>query len=270
MPSSSPEIFRTGYQTLFEVHILHRYFLNVGLTEFDQAPNDAAVQAVRQAYNVSQFLRIEPSPATRELLRNQRLLFRPTPEGFCVLAATAPDPATEAPVMAIALPPAANFTFLAYAADPTFSLYTDAPAGYFASMLPSAANPGGQVDRFYNEGGGIQQGHEILKALAQPWPVGSLRPFAVVDIAHRDNSAQALVESDAPSGIMFQYVLPNRHTRWEYQGPQVAYQGHQLGEFPLVLHGRIAPASSLPFAVANPTAATTIARPDGHYYSLIY
>ncbi|MDB5269718.1 MAG: hypothetical protein JWP58_2758 [Hymenobacter sp.] len=267
MPTSAPEIFRTGYQTLFEVHILHRYFLNVGLTDFEQAPNDPAVKAVRQAYDVRQFLRIEPSPATQELLRNQRLLFRPTAEGFCVLmaTATADTPLGPVPMPAVPFPSAADFTFFAHLTDPAFFLYSA------LTYSSSAVLRDGQVLTFRNLGPGLVQGAEALRINLLPWPAGTAHPFALFTIGHRAGASQDLLSATgAPEGRQFQYVLRNQTTVWEYQGPQVEYRGQQLGTFPLALHGRIAPAYPLPFAVAAPTVATTIVRPGGSVYSLIY
>jgi hypothetical protein len=270
MPTPT-EKFLTGYKTLFEVQLLHRYFLNVGLTEFDQVPNDPAVQAARQAYDVSQWLRIEPSAATQELLRNQRLLFRPTAEGFRVLVAVKLNPATQLPVPFIALPPSLNFTFLAHQADPDFFLYTEGTAEQVTALMPSEAAPGGQVAIFSNTGTALVQGAETFDARIEPWVVATPRPFAVVDIAHRTGTPRSLLDmTGSPLARRFQYVMPNRRTHWEYQGSRTAYQKQRFGPYPLVRYGRIDLTGVLPFAVANPTPATTEARPDGIYYSLIY
>lgn len=265
------EKFRTGYETLFEVQLLHRYFLNVGLTEFDLAPETPAVKAARRAYDVRQWLRLEPSAATQELLRNQRLLFRPTPEGFRVLVAVKLNPATQLPVPFIALPPSLNFNFLAHHADPDFFLYTDGTVEQVNVLMPSEDNPGGQVAVFSNTGAALVQGAEPLDVRIAPWVVATPRPFAVLDIAHQAGTTRSLLDATgSPLARRFQYVMPNRRTRWEYQGPQAGYKDRQFGPYPLVRHGRIDLSGVLPFAVANPTPATTVARPDGVYYSLIY
>ena len=267
MPTSVPEVFRTGYQPLFEVHLLHRYFLNVGLTEFDQDPTAPAVQAARRAYDVRQYLRLEPSPATRELLRNQRLLFRPTPEGFVVLMATTLfyNSFGQQEVPQVPLPTAADFVFLVHLTDPAFYLYSILP--YSTRLLQQS----GQVLTFRNAGPGLVQGAETLRTSLQPWPVNATHPFALLSIAHRAGAAQNLLgAAGGPENRQFQYVLRNQITTWEYQGPQADYRGHQLGTLPLVRYGRIAPTRPLPFAVAAPTVATTEVRPGGAAYSIIY
>ncbi|NSL86348.1 hypothetical protein ECE50_005885 [Chitinophaga sp. Mgbs1] len=63
------------YRKLFEVRILHDYFLAPGL-----------VVRYPDGFDIRRVLNIQPDEATSRLMRNQHLLFRSTATGFTVLA----------------------------------------------------------------------------------------------------------------------------------------------------------------------------------------
>jgi hypothetical protein len=65
----------TIYKRLFEVRIIHEYFLDDG----NLIP---ALESGR--YKVENFLEIAPTPETRELFRNQRMRMVTTPPGFFI------------------------------------------------------------------------------------------------------------------------------------------------------------------------------------------
>ncbi|QDA61602.1 hypothetical protein [Hymenobacter jejuensis] len=77
------ERIRIGYQRLFEVRLLHHYWLDEGLTVFDALLD--AVQLKRLlTYDVRSFLAIEPTPATAQALQGLRGVFKSTALGGVV------------------------------------------------------------------------------------------------------------------------------------------------------------------------------------------
>ena len=84
----------TRYQRLFEVRILHEYFLIGGSTYsyYDQpeAIRDSQLEnrLTQGHYRLMQDLSIEPTDRCSKVLRNYRLKFFPTPTGFVIITGT--------------------------------------------------------------------------------------------------------------------------------------------------------------------------------------
>ncbi|WP_210518779.1 hypothetical protein [Hymenobacter terricola] len=262
------ETFTTGYETLFQVQILHRYFLNVGTTAFDAAAPLPAVQpalaAARRAYAVQPFWRLMPDAATQEALRNARLLFKLLPDGFRV---GVPTDGGHHPV--VPLPDELDLNFLVYSTDPFFALYTDIDRAVLDAFQPTPAAPQGQVFGWTNTAGSsVLNAHETIQlADLRPRPAGSGAggpPLGIIEIRHRPAGGPSLL--DGAGQVLrpvFTAVLRNRSTRWEYQGADV-------GLFPLVRAGRLAASGGNPVRpLPNPTPATTADR-GAAFVSVIY
>ncbi len=74
------------YQRLFEVRLLHHYWLDQGATVFDQIADQVAKDTRLLAYDMRPFLAVVPTAATEKGLRGYRCLFRETSLGFVVAA----------------------------------------------------------------------------------------------------------------------------------------------------------------------------------------
>lgn len=103
---------RTKYDPLFEVQLLHHYFLDEGQTDF------SALDAQKQAkyllnYDCRQVFHIAPTPATARQLQGFGGLFRATATGFLVACPNAVD-----------LPDSAVFEFTVRVCDANFYQYT--------------------------------------------------------------------------------------------------------------------------------------------------
>ena len=270
------ETFATGYETLFQVQILHRYFLNVGATAFDvAAPSDAvrpALAAARRAYDVRQFWRLAPNAATLEALRNGRLLFKLLPDGFRV---GVPTDAAHKP--AVPLPEELTLSFLIYPTDHSFPLYTDVDRAVLTALArPEMVMVDGQAmlaNRFFGWTNSatslaLNTDETISAADLRPRPQGdgtSGPPLGVIEIRHRTAAGGPSLLDDGGQLLSptFTAVLRNRSTNWEYRSTD-------LGQFPLVRTGRVAvsggsPAQPLP----NPTPSNTFDRGTG-FVSVIY
>jgi hypothetical protein len=77
------ELTIVGYKRLFEVRVLHHYWLDDGIDTFDSLANADQIKRLL-TYNASQFLSIEPTPATDHLLKGLNFKFKETTLGFLV------------------------------------------------------------------------------------------------------------------------------------------------------------------------------------------
>jgi hypothetical protein len=75
----------TAYARLFEVRILHHYWLDDGAKVFDALPKDQQAERLA-AYDVRTILGVTPTPSTRKRLAGLRCAFVPTAQGFVVAA----------------------------------------------------------------------------------------------------------------------------------------------------------------------------------------
>jgi len=98
---------------LFEVRLLHHYWLDEGAVVFDQIADQAKQAARLQAYDMRAFLAVRPTTETAGGLSAFRCLFRETALGCVVLA---PDTAI--------IPPDTVFEFIVTATHRSFYDYT--------------------------------------------------------------------------------------------------------------------------------------------------
>jgi len=70
------------YMPLFHLNIFHKYFLNDGITDFDNTPQLKEEQL--RKYNLSNFLHVIPSEKTTKELKGRKLLFKPTDSGVTI------------------------------------------------------------------------------------------------------------------------------------------------------------------------------------------
>ncbi len=73
------------YRQLFEVRILHHYWLDRGASVFDRITDQAMKARLLQAYDVRRLLGIRPTGSTRVALAANQCLFEETALGFVVL-----------------------------------------------------------------------------------------------------------------------------------------------------------------------------------------
>lgn len=270
------ETFATGYETLFQVQILHRYFLNVGATAFDvAAPSDAvrpALVAARRVYDVKQFWRLAPDAATLEALRNGRLLFKLLPDGFRV---GVPTDAAHKP--AVPLPDELTLRFLIYPTDANFSLYTDVDRAVLTALAqPEMVVVDGRATLVNRAFGWTNSATSLALNTNETIGAADLRPrlpgdgasgppLGVIEIRHRTAAGGPSLLNGTGQVLSptFTAVLRNRSTNWEYRSTD-------LGQFPLVRTGRVAVSGGSPSQpLPNSTPANTFDRDTG-FVSIIY
>lgn len=102
-----------GYSRLFEIRLLHHYWLDEGATLFDQMPDAARRDKRLQSYDARSFLTIAPTDATARRLAGLRAVFKDTALG-CVVGV--PGDAV--------ISPAVVLDFVVTVRSPDFSNYT--------------------------------------------------------------------------------------------------------------------------------------------------
>jgi hypothetical protein len=107
------EVVRIGYTRLFEVRLLHHYWLDDGATVFDTIANQAIKTQRLLTYDTRRLLTVEPSSATATTIAGLRGVFRMTGLGFLVAV---PDDAV--------LRVDASFEFYVTRTAPDFANYT--------------------------------------------------------------------------------------------------------------------------------------------------
>lgn len=123
------EFLRIAYTRVFEVRVLHHFWLDDGSTDFDMITDEGQKTARLLAYDVRQLLSFVPSPATAATITGLRGQLRTTGLGF-VLAV--PDDAV--------LPLDSTFEFFVVVVAPDYANYTAQPLarpGVTSSTTPS-------------------------------------------------------------------------------------------------------------------------------------
>jgi hypothetical protein len=133
------ESTRIAYRRLFEVRLLHHYWLDDGPNLFDALAPDVQVQRLLD-YDVRPLLRVAPTPSTLRQLTGVRGVFLATAQGFFVAV---PSEA--------ALPADTEFAFAVSIADGQFLDYTALtfrPQQIQAAADPSDLSPTRTVYRY--------------------------------------------------------------------------------------------------------------------------
>jgi hypothetical protein len=107
------ELVRTGYTRLFEVRLLHHYWLDEGATVFDAIADEAVKSQRLLTYDVRRLLTVESSPTTTTAIAGLRGVFRMAGLGFLVAV---PDDAV--------VPLDAAFEFFVTGTAPDLANYT--------------------------------------------------------------------------------------------------------------------------------------------------
>lgn len=123
------EFVRITYTRIFEVRVLHHFWLDEGATTFGQIADDTARMQRLLTYDVRRLLAFTPSPATTALITGLRGVFRTTGLGFLV----------GVPADTV-VPLAARFDFHVTVVAPDYANYTAQPLwrdGITPATIPS-------------------------------------------------------------------------------------------------------------------------------------
>lgn len=122
-----------AFEVLFEVRMLHHYFLNRANVVFDRMPV-AERAALMLQYDCREFLEIRPTDSCKQLLRSHRCIFKQTASGFLVALQTKQDPDN----------PGKLFPFIPFNDDDffTFSIHLTDMNFWNYTALPFTGNSG--------------------------------------------------------------------------------------------------------------------------------
>lgn len=103
------------YKRLFEIRIIHHYYLDEGSTDFASLPEDVQTDRLLNGYDVRRFFDLQPTPDTEKQLKGLSCTFKQTALGCLVGAPETIDLPTDAVfefTLAIADPAIVNNTAL--------------------------------------------------------------------------------------------------------------------------------------------------------------
>ncbi len=129
--------FKITYTTLFEVQLLHNYFLNDGGTTF--ASMDPAEQETQLGlYDISEFIDIIPSVDTATIMNGHKIVAKTTKSGLAVYCKVSEEDEDEP---FITLEDELQLTFILKLKDSIFSNYTELDFSqvgpfYFGNVRP--------------------------------------------------------------------------------------------------------------------------------------
>lgn len=109
------------YSELFQVNILHRFYLNNGLDDFGSM-NDEDQEKRLENYNFQTFIRVVPTVETHRIITGHRLSIQVTGNGFKIWAKV---DETDNKMPFISLDDDLRLSFLLQIKDPLFYNYTD-------------------------------------------------------------------------------------------------------------------------------------------------
>lgn len=128
------------YRTLFELQVLHEYYLNSGPDPF-RGMDSLQQKQMFKNYAYNGFLQILPTAQTRKMMDNHKLLLRSNQRGLQLVAQVQPTATGTNAKPFISLADDLELHFLVKINDPAFEIYTDLTLVknelfYFANIPP--------------------------------------------------------------------------------------------------------------------------------------
>lgn len=276
------ETFSVGYAKLLDVWVQHRYFLNYGITPFENiaiVPDDIrlALQKISNQYNVQNFWHIQADTRTQALMNNQKIIVKPIPYGLRIGVAVNDD---NTPF--IELPSELKLTFEIMLNDGYFMIYTDIEKTVSDALSETIISTEGgkfvlrnQIFRLKNNiGNELLNVDETIKdgdlTIFIPEASRIQRPpMGLIEITH--SATNSLLEVDGKvktNPPNFKVILKNRFTTWETSKGILVEPAFAR---PLVKNGRIEAYNSSNRKLPNPTPSSTVFREnDNAFHSVIY
>lgn len=81
---------RISADILFELNILHHYFLNKGSQNYEDMSAEEKLKQLNQ-YHILNFLELIPTPDCLQQIKNYKLKYVPTPTGLIIAAKADPE-----------------------------------------------------------------------------------------------------------------------------------------------------------------------------------
>jgi hypothetical protein len=247
--------FNKVYRSLFNVEILHHYFLDEGEDVYDSGLDADKMETNLAAYDLSTFMKVVPTTKTIQTLKNFRSKFIQTKQGFQVAMASDGDEPF--------IPFSSNlqFDFIARVTDQFFENYTDITIDrsvplYLSNQAPTASTEDTAISVRFCPLSDFETG--LTNGVSPTAPMVEIDidlddidgreligAFAVIRIHLTGDVGEITLTNGATefNGTLpeVNWIFDNRSTTWKYHRSKDSVQVHaSTGEKPLTKHGYIA------------------------------
>lgn len=246
--------FNKVYRSLFNVEILHHYFLDEGEEVYGASLDTSKMEVNLAAYQLSKFMDVKPTEKTLTTLRNLRSRFIQSNHGFQVVTASDGDEPF------IPFSSDLTFDFVARITDQFFENYTNITIDRSEPLFLTNQTPSSSIEET-----AVPVRFCLLSDFETPLTNGATPtlPMVEIDIDLDDIDSRELVGAFAVIRIHltgevgeitltngadeFNGTLPevnlifeNRSTTWKYHRSKDSVQVHaSVGEKPLTKNGYI-------------------------------
>ncbi|UJP63794.1 hypothetical protein [Mongoliitalea daihaiensis] len=207
------------YRPLIEITILHDYFLDRGLSRFEEV--EAEIQAQRLSnYHWNHFLSLVPSKATSELLANHRLLFRSSRDRWTLIGQLYND---RTPLISLSSQDVLQFFLVVK--DPDFLQYTALDLNTSRMLLLANHPPFDHIPSLPAVNEGILESNFLIskEQLARNFIGEMILPTSCIGLLSiavdpYDPSYEGILAGDGTYRLPLSWTIrfPNRQTFWRY------------------------------------------------------
>ena len=219
--------FNTTYKQLFEIELLHDYFLNDGTTVFSTL-SDADKKKRLKLINISEFINVLPSQETIEKMAGHKMVFKKHKSGlsaYCKLA----NASLSAPF--IPLPSDLELTFIMKIADSFFENYTQLTTGspnifFFGNTKPNTEDASFEYIAKSTENKQVTDAYQLSEAgtttiLEKLKGSNKVGVFGIIKLTMTGDTSDLSVlttQGDLRSQLpTFKIHFKNRETFWRYK-----------------------------------------------------
>lgn len=277
--------FEFSYGLLFEVTLLHNYFLNNAEETYESmSPTDK--EKMIQKYSIDSFISITPTTETASIIRNHKLLFKKTKTGFCVHVKVKETDETDP---FISIPLTKKLDFLIRINDYQFENYTDIEfvlnqIFLFTNIKPTTeTNPFSYISKsdetelISNDYLASEETTTDLISLLQTEENRNI--FGIISLTMQGDDApnNILDNSGKLLNPVFKIHFDNRKTIWKYINRKDATEVETNSSKPLTYSGFVEIDPLTDFTPAEPEenqypnpSVKSIVKINSDYYSEIF
>lgn len=277
--------FTITYGLLFEVTLLHNYFLNNGEKTF-AGMSAADKDKMLQQFNNDAFTAITPTFETNKVLKNYKMIFKKTKTGFRVYIKVKETDETDP---FIKIPADLKLNFLININDYQFENYTNLDFAFSRLFLFSNVKPSTEPVTFeylpkINDNKLISNAY-LVSEVTSANLISTLRPsekqgvFGLVSLQLQGDKASGNIVTNLGKMISpnFKIHFDNRKTLWKYINRKAATEIETNAAKPLAHYGFVEIDPLTDFTPPEPVnshypnpSVKSITKINGDYYSEIF
>lgn len=277
--------FEFSYGQLFEVTLLHNYFLNNGEETYETMSATDKKKMI-QKYSIDSFLNVTPTAETATIIRNHKLLFKKTKTGFCVYVKVKETDETDP---FISIPLTKKLDFLIRINDYQFENYTDLEfvpnqVFLFSNVKPATeTNPFSYISK--SDENELVSDDYLASEETSTDLISSLQTqenrsvFGIISLTMQgdDDSNNILDDSGKLINPTFKIHFDNRKTIWKYINRTSSTEIETNSVKPLTFSGFVEIDPLTDFTPAEPEenqypnpSVKSIVKINSDYYSEIF